>query len=95
MSEPIAYLIWLQGRPAIDDVVDYYEVARHGDKCVDGSEPFPVYGADALAAKDAEIKRLREALSEVAGYDRNFYDNGRPGYEAIARDALSNPGSQP
>lgn len=41
-----------------------------------------------VAAKDAEIDKLRKALSEVLGYDRNFYDNGRPGYEAIARTAL-------
>ena len=43
----------------------------------------------ALAAKDAEIERYRKALSEILGYDRNFYDNGRPGYEAIARAALA------
>jgi hypothetical protein len=42
-----------------------------------------------IAAKDAEIAKLREALSKVSGYDRNFYDNGRPGYEEIARAALS------
>jgi hypothetical protein len=42
-----------------------------------------------LAAKDAEIARYRKALSEILGYDRNFYDNGRPGYEAIARAALA------
>ncbi len=41
-----------------------------------------------IAAKDAEIAKLREALSSILGYDRNFYDNGRPGYEAIARAAL-------
>jgi len=40
---PVAHLVWLQGRPTIDDVVDYYEVARPGDKSVDGSKPLPVY----------------------------------------------------
>lgn len=38
---------------------------------------------------EAEAARYRKALSEILGYDRNFYDNGRPGYEAIARDALN------
>jgi hypothetical protein len=42
-QKPIAYLVWMQARLAIDDVEDYYEVARPGDKSVDGSEPFPVY----------------------------------------------------
>lgn len=37
---------------------------------------------------EAEAARYRKALSEILGYDRNFYDNGRPGYEAIARAAL-------
>lgn len=36
-----------------------------------------------------EVSRLRKSLSDVLGYDRNFYDNGRPGYEKIARDALN------
>lgn len=44
MSEDaICHLVWRQFRRAADDVEDYYEVARPGDKCVDGSEPFPVY----------------------------------------------------
>lgn len=38
---------------------------------------------------EAEAARYRKALSEILGYDRNFYDSGRPGYEAIARAALS------
>lgn len=41
--KPIAHLVWQQGRPAIDDAVDYYEVARPGDKSVDGTDPFPVW----------------------------------------------------
>lgn len=44
-AEPVAHLVWMQGRRAIDDVEDYYEVARPGDKSVDGSDPFPVYAA--------------------------------------------------
>lgn len=44
MSEkPVCHLVWLQGRRAPDDVEDYYEVARPGDKCVDGSDAFPVF----------------------------------------------------
>lgn len=44
MSEkPVCYLVWKQFLRAADDVEDYYEVARPGDKCVDGSDPFPVY----------------------------------------------------
>lgn len=42
-SEPVAHLVWRQYLRAADDVEDYYEVARPGDKCVDGSAPFPVY----------------------------------------------------
>ena len=41
-----------------------------------------------VAEKDAEIARLKLALGEILSYDRNFYDSGRPGYEAIARAAL-------
>lgn len=41
--KPIAHLVWLQSFNGIDDVHDYYEVARPGDKCVDGSPPFPVW----------------------------------------------------
>lgn len=41
-----------------------------------------------VAKKDAEIARLKLALGEILSYDRNFYDSGRPGYEAIARAAL-------
>lgn len=41
-----------------------------------------------VAKKDAEIERLKLALGEILSYDRNFYDSGRPGYEAIARAAL-------
>ncbi|MBM7046086.1 hypothetical protein [Rhizobium lusitanum] len=45
VEKPIAHLVWLQGRRAADDVEDYYEVARPGDKSVDGSDPFPVYAS--------------------------------------------------
>jgi hypothetical protein len=41
--KPIAHLVWMQSFNGIDDVHDYYEVARPGDKCVDGSDPFPVW----------------------------------------------------
>ena len=41
-----------------------------------------------VAEKDAEIARLKLALGEILSYDRNFYDSGRPGYEAIARAAM-------
>lgn len=39
----VAHLVWKQGLRAIDDLEDYYEVARDGEKSADGSEPFPVY----------------------------------------------------
>ncbi|CAN7395322.1 hypothetical protein [Neorhizobium sp. LjRoot104] len=42
-----------------------------------------------ISDRDAVISKLRSALSDILGYDRNFYDNGRPGYEAIAREALN------
>ncbi len=41
-----------------------------------------------MAEKDAEIARLKLALGEILSHDRNFYDSGRPRYEAIARAAL-------
>ncbi len=53
-NEPIAHLVWLQGRRAADDVEDYYEVARPGDKSVDGSDPFPVYVSLPHLAKPAD-----------------------------------------
>lgn len=40
---PLTYLVWKQGRIAIDDFQDYYEVASPGAKSVDGSEAFPVW----------------------------------------------------
>ncbi len=43
IEKPVCFLVWKQGRRAVDDVEDYYEVARPGDKSVDGSDPFPVY----------------------------------------------------
>lgn len=54
-AKPIAHLVWLQGRRSADDVEDYYEVARIGDKSVDGSDPFPVYAlpVPALSEKQA------------------------------------------
>lgn len=60
LQEPVAHLVWLQGRPAIDDVVDYYEVARSGDKSADGSEPFPVY-AQPIAVREQAIRECAEA----------------------------------
>ncbi|NTG07185.1 hypothetical protein [Rhizobium rhizogenes] len=56
-NEPIAHLVWLQGRRAADDVEDYYEVARPGDKSVDGSDPFPVYAAVPHLAKPVDGER--------------------------------------
>ena len=47
-----------------------------------------------VAEKDAEIARLKLALGEILSYDRNFYDSGRPGYEAIARAALKGDGDE-
>jgi hypothetical protein len=59
-NEPIAHLVWLQGRRAPDDVEDYYEVARPGDKSVDGSDPFPVY------ASPSDAERHERAIPDIA-----------------------------
>lgn len=50
---------------------------------------FIVKACNAYYENQAEIARLRDALSRILGYDRNYYDNGRPGYEDIARTALN------
>ncbi|NTG61797.1 hypothetical protein G6L45_16065 [Agrobacterium rhizogenes] len=63
-NEPIAHLVWLQGRRAADDVEDYYEVARPGDKSVDGSDPFPVYAALPHLAKPVDGERLAKAAED-------------------------------
>lgn len=64
-GEPICHLVWKQARIAIDDVQDYYEVARPGDQSVDGSDPFPVYAAPAL------LSVAVKALKEIASADPN------------------------
>lgn len=66
--KPIAHLVWLQAYNGIDDVHDYYEVARLGDKCVDGSDPFPVYATPPtepalIAELQAKVERMAEALN--------------------------------
>lgn len=53
-DKPITHLVWLQGRRGPDDVEDYYEVARPGDKCVDGSDPFPVYVSPEAVTKERD-----------------------------------------
>lgn len=63
-EKPIAHLVWLQGRRGPDDVEDYYEVARPGDKCVDGSDPFPVFARPSALLLEAEM-----ALELVQQYD--------------------------
>lgn len=55
-AKPIAHLVW-QRADLGDDVEAYYEVARPGDKSVDGSDPFPVYEHAAITQ---ELNRLRE-----------------------------------
>ena len=60
--KPICHLVWRQGRRAIDDVEDYYEVARPGDKSVDGSDPFPVF---LLPASTALVERLTTTADEI------------------------------
>lgn len=69
--KPVAHLVWLQGRRAADDVEDYYEVARPGDKSVDGSDPFPVYATPpaleaALSAAEPVARQYRAESSEGA-----------------------------
>jgi hypothetical protein len=65
-GEPICHLVWRQGRIAIDDVADYYEVAGKGDKSVDGSDPFPVYTSPAPHREGLlEDERRRRIEAEV------------------------------
>lgn len=65
--KPVAHLVWLQGRRAPDDVEDYYEVARPGDKCVDGSPPFPVWDAPVLfsAAPESGDNHVSKESTDV------------------------------
>lgn len=65
--KPVAHLVWLQGRRAPDDVEDYYEVARPGDKCVDGSPPFPVWDAPVLfyAASESGHSHVSKESTDV------------------------------
>src|SRR3546814_2262908 len=63
-SQPVAHLVWLQGRRAVDDYEDYYEVARPGDKSIDGSEPFPVFASPVPAKREAgvDVDRLADRI---------------------------------
>ena len=72
--KPIAHLVWKQGLRAADDVEDYYEVARPGDKSVDGSEPFPVYAA--LAAVPGEPVGVKVKPLEWKDHSDGIYDRG-------------------
>jgi hypothetical protein len=83
-NKPITHLVWRQYLRAADDVEDYYEVARKGDKCVDGSEPFPVYDEAALAAKDAEIEQLRLSLGMTLSSLERWYRHGSPDFTGSA-----------
>ncbi|NSZ73291.1 hypothetical protein G6L74_05980 [Agrobacterium tumefaciens] len=84
--KPVAHLVWLQGRRAADDVEDYYEVARPGDKSVDGSDPFPVY---------ATPPALEAALS--AAEPEGFVKLTMPGetWHSWKTCAASDPGARP
>lgn len=84
LQEPVAHLVWLQGRPAIDDVVDYYEVARSGDKSVDGSEPFPVY-TQPIEVREQAIRECAEILNDYIAASRS--DSEALGFEQ-ARDRV-------
>ncbi|NTF67915.1 hypothetical protein [Rhizobium rhizogenes] len=77
-NEPIAHLVWLQGRRAADDVEDYYEVARPGDKSVDGSDPFPVYASPSDAERHERSPKsnmLEIAIAAVLEADKEFRSN--------------------
>lgn len=63
--KPFAYLAWKQGRIAIDDVVDYYEVVTADDKCVDGSPSFPVYTGQQLAEVEARAELAEAMFAEI------------------------------
>ncbi|SCB30741.1 hypothetical protein [Rhizobium lusitanum] len=78
LNEPIAHLVWLQGRRAADDVEDYYEVARAGDKSVDGSDPFPVYASPSDAERHERAPKsemLEIAVAAVLEADKEFRSN--------------------
>lgn len=60
-NKPICNLVWEQARVGVDDVVDYYRVAEKGDRSVDGSAPFPVWGSPHFFAKlDIAEKALQK-----------------------------------
>lgn len=67
MSEPVCHLVWLQSRRTPDDVEDYYEVSRPGDKSVDGSDPFPVYAAPQPAAVTAHTFQIGDFVRKRSG----------------------------
>lgn len=72
-GDPVAHLVWRQARRAADDVEDYFEVARPGDKCVDGSDPFPVY----LSAPLQGVETV-PPVDHVAGW-RPLTDDAKQG----------------
>lgn len=100
-EEPICHLVWLQGRRAADDVEDYYEVARPGDKSADGSDPFPVYSK---TPSNSEPVFWYRPVSEDGGYEGPLHANSAE-FAAIPSDkrdhwvpliaALSTSTSQP
>lgn len=87
MSEkPVCHLVWLQGRRAADDVEDYYEVARPGDKSVDGSDPFPVYFKPTSKYNSNPIFWYRP-VGEDGGYEGPFHANSEQ-FKSIPADKL-------
>jgi hypothetical protein len=73
-EKPIAHLVWLQGRRAADDVEDYYEVARPGDKSVDGSDPFPVYAALPHLAKPVDGEPSGWIQGDEFTFEKEMYE---------------------
>jgi len=94
MSEkPIAYLVWLQGRHAADDVEDYYAVALPGEKSVDGTDPFPVYASPEAISKERDHYYNQWRSCWAALTPRS--ENEKQGFErvlAILKSKLSDGG---
>ncbi|NTG94216.1 hypothetical protein [Rhizobium rhizogenes] len=90
-GEPVCHLVWRQARIAADDVQDYYDVARPGDKCVDGSEPFPVYATPVPLIVENVIKIPTTADEAEAMEKTGFAWLREHAPERLTKEGLSRP----
>lgn len=75
-EKPVAYLVWQQGRIAIDDVVDYFEVAKEGDKSVDGSAAFPVWDHAVFPLQEPVLYQHRFKPKGMSAYYWSEWKDG-------------------